>query len=159
MVPIFPGNDSGPSEMKNSPQLVLKGRLNGNNLGSLPKKANNLSLERAAGPVRAVANRVKTEASVKSASRSLDQVKVGSKASNNSDMDIAGSENAAEDMERITDEYLLSELVVLKSANILQQNSEKVDQELSSSWLHLEELRRKVLEVEFFRHSPIELKF
>ena len=133
--------------MKNSPQLVLKGRLNSNNVGTHAKKANNLSLERAAGPVRAVANRMKVEASGKPASRSLDQVKVGSKASNSSNMD-GGSENAADEMERFTDEYLLSELVLLKSNKILEHNSEKVDQEVASSWLHLEELRRKVLEVD-----------
>jgi hypothetical protein len=51
-------------------------------------------------------------------------------------------------MEKIFDEYLLSELVRHKTNKILEQNSDKIDTEVSSAWLQLEELRRKVLESE-----------
>jgi len=58
------------------------------------------------------------------------------------------SEDQTEEMERLFDDYLLSELVRQNAEKTLEQTSSKIDAEVTMMWMGLEDLRRQVSEKE-----------
>ena len=79
--------------------------------------------------------------------RSIENIKTKAKLTNTSDGEILPT-NADDDLERIVDDYLLSELVRQSAENKLSVNSDKIDDEICNAWIRLEEIRIGVLAAE-----------
>jgi hypothetical protein len=81
--------------------------------------------------------------------RSFETPKIRTKLPNNfSEGDFANEATTEEEMERLYDDYLISELIRSNAEKSLIENSAIIDAEVKSVWLGLEELRCKALEQE-----------
>ena len=88
---------------------------------------------------------LKAEMSEKTLCRSLETPKIRLKSTNNMSQAETVSEDQTEEMERLFDDYLLSELVRQNAEKNFEQNSAKIDAEVTMMWMGLEDLRRQVI--------------
>ena len=122
----------------------------------ISKISKNVSSEGArSGPLKAILptgqrpTALKAETSEKTICRSIEIPKIRAlKSSQNSSHGESSSEDPSEDLERLFDDYLLSELVRQNSKKSFEQNSDKMDAEVTAAWMGLEELRCRVIEKE-----------
>ena len=142
-----------PASLQQEPKKLLKGFLNFEPRKT--SKTKNSSLENVAqrgGPIRALlptAQKDRLELSEKTICRSFETPKTRTKLPDNfSQGEMTNEETTEEEMERLFDDYLISELVRQNAEKSLEENSAKIDAEVKSVWLGLEELRCQALEKE-----------
>jgi len=158
---IFTGSDLQSSGEKPTLQMLHdepkklsfnKGLLNIDSRQTI--KTKNQSSDRS-GPLKAFLPTIQKSASLKAElnektlCRSLETPKIKLKSTNNNMSQAeTATEDQTEEMERLFDDYLLSELVRQNSERNFEQTSAKIDAEVTMMWMGLEDLRRQVIEKE-----------
>jgi hypothetical protein len=144
-------------DLPDEPKKLLKGLFNfESRKQASTTKSKNISTEGArAGPLKAMLPSgqrpaaLKAESAEKTLCRSIETPKIRPpKLSHNSSQGEASTEDPSEDIDRMFDDYLMSELVRQNSKKSFEQNSEKINSEVTSAWMGLEELRCQVIEKE-----------